>query len=354
MTNAGFLSCCISREDTKRPSDLDSEEEYFSAEEDVAPETLKEVRQHHWRHLVRRDDGLAILSKPSAEQVVSKSKPLPYHPLSDLCGAPGYIGSLSSSEEEKLLKLQLAASQSVGDLSPFLIPGETEEQFLLRFMRARGFNVQKALAMLTEDVRWRRETDVATLRSVPAEHVLGCNPAVVHRYIPSKHLGFDKQGRPIVAKHFGYKTVIADLLKSVSLESLVRYHVWQNESYCQMLAEQSKRLGQSVEQFVFIIDAKGWHPGLASRAAFAFIRRMVEVDDKHYPERLGMLIVANAPVSLAFAWRIIRSWLGERTKEKFHFCSSASEVAGALLSHIDADQLPKEYGGTAPPVGLST
>lgn len=45
---------------------------------------------------------------------------------------------------------------------------------------------------------------------------------------------------------------------------------------------------------------------------------MAVTDSDHYPERLGTMIIVNAPSVLSFAWRIIQGFLDAVTKEKIN------------------------------------
>lgn len=45
---------------------------------------------------------------------------------------------------------------------------------------------------------------------------------------------------------------------------------------------------------------------------------MAITDSDHYPERLGTMIIINAPSVLSFAWRIIQGFLDAVTKEKIN------------------------------------
>lgn len=74
---------------------------------------------------------------------------------------------------------------------------ETEDRMLLRFLRARNLNVDKAMAMLCGDVEWRRETAVETLANMHGDEVLGRPVAELWRHFPSWWQGFDVAGRPV-------------------------------------------------------------------------------------------------------------------------------------------------------------
>ena len=96
------------------------------------------------------------------------------------------------------------------------------------------------------------------------------------------------------------------------------------------------------------MDAAGWHVGLADRTAMRFLKSMAELDANHYPERLAHIIVLNAPSMLAGAWRVIRGWLDEVTRDKVDIISSAELASARLDGLIDPSQRPALYGGTQP------
>ena len=131
------------------------------------------------------------------------------------------------------------------------------------------------------------------------------------------------------------------------MERLVKFHVWESEQAIRMMNEKSKELGCTIETFVCIIDAAGWSLRLATRDAFTFIKEMAAADSNHYPERLGKLIVINAPSVLSVAWKFISSLLNEVQRAKIKIFSAQKDWLPVLLEFIDEDQIPQKYGGTA-------
>ena len=89
----------------------------------------------------------------------------------------------------------------------------------------------------------------------------------------------------------------------VTVESLVRLHIWENEQIARKLSESSRRSGHSIDSFVFVCDAANWHLSQASRPAFSYVKGIAEADQDHYPERLGQVFIVNAPRVMAGAWR---------------------------------------------------
>lgn len=73
---------------------------------------------------------------------------------------------------------------------------------------------------------------------------------------------------------------------------------------------------------------------------------MVAVDSDHYPERLGSVIIINAPAMLSWAWRIVQGFLAESQKGKVRiFGCDVEEWQSILLETMGEDQIPIEYGG---------
>jgi hypothetical protein len=88
---------------------------------------------------------------------------------------------------------------------------------------------------------------------------------------------------------------------------------------------------------------------LATNDAFTFIKGMAVTDSDHYPERLGTLLVINAPSMLAVAYRVIQGFLDNIQKQKIRIMGTdRNEWLPVLLEYIDIDQIPMQYGGTAP------
>ena len=80
----------------------------------------------------------------------------------------------------------------------FLLPAaETDEVFLLRFLRARKFHADKAWAMVEEHLEWRRREAIDDLASKHGAEVLGAPVEELWAFLPSWTQGFDRTGAPV-------------------------------------------------------------------------------------------------------------------------------------------------------------
>lgn len=176
---------------------------------------------------------------------------------------------------------------------------------------------------------------------------MGCDLLQVYQFFPTWIQGVDKQLRPVSYRKFG-KFEIWNVLKLTTMQKLIRFHAWETEMALHRMYRMSGKHGYNIETFVLVIDAAGWGLRLATSDAYAFIKGMATTDSNHYPERLGTMIIINAPTMLSVAWRVVQTFLDPVTTQKVRILSSRSDWEPALREHIEADQIPAQYGGTAP------
>lgn len=271
-----------------------------------------------------------------------------YHPLSGLPTA-GYLGNLTQAQERALLELRArmhALGLSAQLAAAVCAPAEDEDGLLLRFLRARGFEVPKAEQMLAADLEWRAELKVAELATRPEAEVLGCDPAMFAHYLPGWYNSEDVRGRVAFWQKWG-DLHVDELLKATSLQALRNHHVWQQERQMRRMAERAGEQGVWLSQCVNVIDANHWRPSLATRGALAFLREISTLDQAHYPERMGLIVVINAPYTLSACWALISAWIHPVSREKVRILSGEAYWRPLLASLFELDQIPPEYGGTA-------
>ena len=99
--------------------------------------------------------------------------------------SPEHVHLVSSGYIDCLTATELAALQTFKELvandaylvdfekTEIHIPGEGDDTLFLRFLRARDFDVKKAFSMFSASIEWRRENDVAALRHMTEDEVLG-------------------------------------------------------------------------------------------------------------------------------------------------------------------------------------
>ncbi|XP_049271183.1 SEC14-like protein 3 [Rhipicephalus sanguineus] len=138
----------------------------------------------------------------------------------------GRVGDLTEQQMTALDELR-------ANVDDILRPSH-DDYFLLRWLRARNFNVSQAEAMLRENLQWRKQNNVDTILEdyEPTE--------VLKKYYPGGLVGHDKEGCPLWIIPFGY-TDIKGLFYSVKKSDFIRHIIQQLEYSAQDMAAQTEK-----------------------------------------------------------------------------------------------------------------
>ncbi|QSZ31963.1 hypothetical protein DSL72_001532 [Monilinia vaccinii-corymbosi] len=222
-----------------------------------------------------------------------------------------------------------------------MVKYDNPDALLLRFLRARKWDVDKALVMMVSTMRWRAsdmhvDDDIMMNGELGAvEDENGTDPEKKRhgegflmqlRTGKSFLHGQDKAGRPMCF-------VRARLHKQgeQSEESLERYTVFIIES-ARMLAE------SPVDTACVVFDLTGFS---LANMDYAPVKFMIKCFEANYPECLGVVIVHRAPWVFQGIWKIIRPWLDPVVASKVQFTSTVDEMA----EFVPRSQILKELGG---------
>lgn len=260
----------------------------------------------------------------------------------------GFPGSLDVAQTRKL-------SQFRATLIKEGVLTEGDKMFdspyeLTRFLRARGWELDRAKAMCENTVRWRRE--------------FGCDKLIedfhfeeatrVMQIYPQFNYWTDKGGRPIYIERIG-RLDVPKLFKTTDTDRMLRHHVREWEIMIKIKFTASARMhGHYINQTFTVLDLKGINLSMAGSTVRKFIKTLASVDQNNYPEHLGKMFIVNAPWAFKALWTVVKPWLDRRTQKKIDICSDKGTKK--LLEWVDADKLPDFLGGTAkePPTGWGT
>jgi len=160
---------------------------------------------------------------------------------------------------------------------------------------------------------------------------------------PHANLNFDTGGRPVYVEHTG-RVDMNKVLKYLSPADLLHRHMRQQQWAIKRMEDSSKHHGKLIEDQVIIMDMKGlslW-PNTTAMSVFKLI---LGIDQAHYPERLFTTFILNAPWIFSGIWAVVRPWMDDKTKDKFHVYGG-SGYEEALFNVVEPQYIPVEYGGT--------
>lgn len=255
---------------------------------------------------------------------------------------------LSAAEATALGELQAQLdSRSVASIQDALVPGESLETCLLRFLKAQHLKVAATVRALQADIAWRKAVEPRALAGLRPDEILGCDAHLIQKYMPVWHQGFDRSGRPVIFAQYG-RFRFPPVIKHTSVDKLLRLHVHNSERSALLCGQQTSALQLPVTSVVTVVDAEGWDPhNLLVKASYTWAKGMAEIDQDHYPERLGEMLIINAPSVVYRFWSAVQYFLPEQTRRRVRLFAQRAQWLPELLRLVDEAQLPPEYGGSA-------
>ncbi|RAL09646.1 CRAL-TRIO domain-containing protein [Aspergillus homomorphus CBS 101889] len=222
-----------------------------------------------------------------------------------------------------------------------MIKHDNPDSLLLRFLRARKWDVKKALIMLISTLRWRlqevkldedimRNGEHGALKqsqsSDPDEKKAGEDFLLQFRMGKSFLHGVDKSGRPICV-------VRVRLHKAADqgVEALDRFTVYTIETARMMLAPPVETACVVFDMTDFSLANMDYHP----------VKYMIKCFEANYPECLGVVLIHKAPWIFSGIWNIIKGWLDPVVASKIQFTKNVQD----LEKFIPRNQIWKELEG---------
>lgn len=243
----------------------------------------------------------------------------------------GYTSNLTEQQQRILRQLYQELTEA----------GYTERldnATLLRFLRARKFDLKKAKAMFEACEAWRKLFGADTILS---DFHYKEKPLVAQMY-PQYYHKIDKDGRPVYYEELG-KVNLHKMLKITTQERMIKNLVWEYEVFSKYrLPACSRKLGHLVETSCTILDLKGISISSAYQVV-GYVKEASKIGQDYYPERMGKFYCINAPFGFSTAFKVFKPFLDPVTVSKIFILGSGYKKE--LLAQIPAENLPRKYGG---------
>jgi len=254
--------------------------------------------------------------------------PPPVDPLS------GRVGHLSIPQQHTLDKFR----KELQDEGHF-VPERHDDPTLLRFLRARKFDIVKAKLMIIAAETWRKEFGVDDL----LKNFDFPERKEVDKYYPQYYHKTDKDGRPVYIERLG-KLDVKALYAVTTQDRLLRRLVYEYEKFLtERLPAVSAVVGHPVETSCTILDLKNVGLGQFYQVK-DYVNQASTIGQNYYPECMGKFYIINAPYLFSTVWKFIKPWLDEVTVAKIDILGS--DYKTKLLTQIPEENLPADLGGT--------
>ncbi|KAG0222138.1 CRAL-TRIO domain-containing protein [Mortierella sp. GBAus27b] len=220
---------------------------------------------------------------------------------------------------------------SVEKLRPILwdnAMGDHPDALLLRFVRARKWNVNNALNMLFKAFKWRLDEDIPAVKYSTDVALNEQYPKFFEQLESGKFYihGTDSENR--IVAYLNVRLHDPNAQPAKTLEKLTVY----------VMEAGRVLLEHPVETVCLVFDLTGF--GL-SNMDYHMVKYLVTVFEAYYPESLGRIIIHGAPFVFWGIWRVIQPWLDPVVAAKVVFTRQDKD----LLQYIPAKHLPNRYKG---------
>ncbi|EEP78918.1 conserved hypothetical protein [Uncinocarpus reesii 1704] len=307
-------------------------------------------RSHHSHSTSQSRPHSAIHRTRTNQSINGKETPDHLH---------GHLNHLTPEQERALEEFKAICTEK--ELYRPAEEGKTashDDATLLRYLRARKFEVKGALDQFQTTEEWRKVNQLDTLY----EKFDVDSYEEARRVYPQWTGRRDRRGIPVyvfVIKHLNSKNMAAyssgaastatsstHASSTVSPKLLRLFALYENMTrFVVPLSSSLPRPNPEtpISSTTNIVDISGvglkqfWnlkgHMQDASVLATA-----------HYPETLDRIFIIGAPSFFPTVWGWIKRWFDPVTTSKI-FILSASEVKSTLTSFMDPSSFPKQYGG---------
>ncbi|KAF9109205.1 hypothetical protein BGX27_007866 [Mortierella sp. AM989] len=246
----------------------------------------------------------------------------------------GWFGSSKATTDEpaNAIRINLAdIGLTVEQLRPALwnnVLGDHPDALVLRFLRARKWNVGNGMNMCLKAFKWRVEDDVEEVKATGELELDAKYRGFRHQMEIGKSYfhGVDKLGRPVV-----YINVRLHKPSEQDPKALEKFTIYVMEIGRLMIQP-------PVETACVVFDMTGF---TLANMDYGFVKFLVQCFEAYYPESLGVLVIHKAPLVFWGVWKIIEPWLDPVVASKIKFCRSDKDLAEI----IDPNNMPTKYEG---------
>jgi len=257
---------------------------------------------------------------------------------------PGHLGNLTATQQSALDQLKKELKEQTD--TKFMLEGEDGfvetrmgDSGLLRFLRARRFDVAAAKTMWLANEKWRKDFGVEEI----VQSFDYKEKAEVDKYYPQYYHKVDKDGRPIYIERLGSLDINALYSVTTADRQLKRLVYEYEKSMTERLPACSTLVGHPVTTYCTILDLKD----VSLRNFYRvkdYVMSAASIGQDHYPETMGKFYIINAPMLFTGVWAVVKPWLDEVTVAKIQVLGSKNK--DVLLGQIPEENLPKGLGGS--------
>jgi len=222
-----------------------------------------------------------------------------------------------------------------------------DESYLLRWIRARDGDLERAEEFFRTSLQWRKDNDI--------DAIIGKEiPQIFSDKFPRQTECHDKAGRPVITVPFGTWDVPFSVATYENIDQFKLYTL----QGCELLmdeihkADKARKEGAPrITQCVLLIDMAGFSfMNLLNVYAVQNGLALLQSYEANYPETLYACYLINSSSMINMLLNLVKPVLAVNTYEKIRvFNTNVEEWKTAILEQVDEELLPIQFGGTKEP-----
>lgn len=224
----------------------------------------------------------------------------------------------------------------------FTAEEQNEDFFLMRWLRARNMNVDKAEEMLKNSLQWRKET--------------GADTILEKEDFPDKYkkrfmfglFGEDEEGCSILLLPAGRHNHRM-LIENEGMEATLRWNIVWMEKVEGYIREARQKTGKPIYTYHEIIDMEHYSlKAFTYKPAVDYILETQKMFDANYPDILKTVTVINAPKMFALLFSILKPLIDKNTLDKVSIFGSDEDAwkKRFIEKGFPMHKFPPRWGGT--------
>lgn len=310
--------------------------------------TINEIIDLKWNESAKNKHDFmvevkVVLEKWSSEKIQSVSERMSkYSQTIHKLPTNGFSHNEHANHIQKTTNSNTHDRKSGSQTSSNSSNDEPEVDYPVRFLRAAKGDPVHGRTRYEDTMAWRKEQRMDTILDEPFVFY-----QLVKKYYPHFYHLRGRNNEPVYYESPA-KTDLKKLKKAgMKMEDLLRYYALVTEYMWQRIEPTEE--GKSI----YVIDLDGIGIMDFVGDVIDFVRKTSSFTGAHYPERSGTIFVINVPSWFNVIWKVVSPMADEVTRRKIRILRGKKNILDDLLTRIELENIPSDYGGLSMPLGQS-